>query len=152
MSAAAALKKAIFDALRADAGVAALVAANTIETGSPTVPAIYDFVPQAAASEDASPFPYVAIGDDTAVEFDTDEVNGQEHTVTLHIYDRYRGTTRVKQIQDAIYAALHDTQLAVANHNTVYCFWEFSGSVPEPEVLTQHGVSRFRIVTQEAST
>lgn len=148
MGAAFAVQVAVFDRLRADATLAGLLADSVI-AGSPTEPAIYDHVPQAQLSEDPSQFPYVVIGDDTAGEFDTDDVNGQETTVTLHIWSRYRGKKEVKQIADAIYDALHDATLAISGQNAIYCFWEFAESVPESDVLVQHEVTRFRIVTQE---
>lgn len=148
MSAEYALQVALFTALRASSPLRSLLAEH-VDEGSPTAPAIYDHVPQVVASEDETKFPLVALGDDTAVEFDTGDVNGQEHTCTLHVYDRYEGRKRVKQIMDAIYDALHEAQLVVSGQHAVYCFWEYSGSVPDSDPQTQHGVTRFRIVTQE---
>ena len=148
MGAAFAVQQAVFDRLRTNAALAALLADSVI-AGSPTEPAVYDVPPQEQLSEDPSHFPYVVMGDDTAVEFDTDDVNGQETTTTLHIWSRYRGKKEVKQITDAIYNALHDATLTIAGQRAIYCFWEFSESVPESDVLVQHGVIRFRIVTQE---
>lgn len=148
-SAELALQNEIFRVLRADSTLRALLAEHEYE-GSPTAPAVYDHVPQVAESEDDAKFPLVAIGDDTAVESDTDELDGQEHTVTIHVYDRYEGRKRVKQILTAIYDALHRAALSVSGHHTVFCFWEFSGSVPDPDPLTQHAVTRFRITTQES--
>lgn len=148
MSAQHQLHRAILSALQADAGLQALLAAHTY-AGSPSVAGVYDFVEQSSTPESRTPFPYVVIGDTTAAEFDTDEVSGQESTVTLHVWDRYRGGARVRQILDAIHACLHDATLAVTGQNTVFCYFEFSGSVPDPDVLTQHAVTRFRIVTQE---
>lgn len=147
MSAELALQQAIITLLRGNASLAALLAAHSY-AGSPTVPGVYEYVVQANASESASPFPYVVVGDTTGAEFDTDDVDGQEHTLTLHIWDRYRGRKRVRQIMDAIYDALHDAALTVAGHSAIYCYWEFSGTIPDPDVDTQHGVTRFRIVTQ----
>jgi hypothetical protein len=147
MAAELAVQQAIFGLLRADTTLRSLLAEHADE-GSPTAPAVYDHVPQVLASEDPANFPLVALGDDTAIEFDTDDVDGHEHTVTLHVFDRYEGRKRVKQILGALHELLHNTQPAVAGLATVYCFWEFSGSVPDPDVQTQHAVTRFRIVTQ----
>lgn len=148
MGAALAVQKAVFDRLVADSTLAGLLAANP-NAGSPTVPAVYDVPPQVENSEDESAFPYVVVGDHTAGEFDTDDVNGQETTVTLHIWSRYRGKREVRQIADAIYDALHDAALTITGQHSVYCFWEFAESVPESDVQVQHEVTRFRIVTQE---
>lgn len=148
MGASLSLQQAILNLLRANAPLAALLAPSSLP-GSPTYPAIYDIPPQQQISEDPSKFPYVVIGDDTAAEFDTDDRNGQETTVTLHVWSRYRGKKEVKQIIDALYTALHTLQLSIQGQHTVFCYWEFAESVPEPDVLLQHGVTRFRIVTQE---
>lgn len=143
------VQRTVFDRLRVDALLFALLAPS-VDGGSPTQPGIYDHVPQVDASEDDSKFPLVGIGDDTAEAFDTDDINGHEHTITLHIFDRYEGRKRVKQIMGAIYRSLHDATLEVAGQHAIYCFWEFSGSVPDPDPKTKHGVMRFRIATQQA--
>jgi hypothetical protein len=142
------VQRAIFETLKTAPEVVALLA-NSADEGSPTQPAIYDHIPQVVASEDESKFPLIGIGDDTAEPFDTDDIDGHESTVTLHIYDRYEGTKRVKQITGAVYRALHDSALEVIGQHTVYCFWEFSGNVPDPDPMTKHGVMRFRIATQQ---
>lgn len=148
MGASRAIQEAIYATLRGSGTLAGLLAADAYE-GSPSGAAVYDHVPQMPAAEALENFPYVVIGDDTAVEFDTDLVRGQETTVTLHVWDRRRGRRRVKEIIDALYDLLHENYLAISGQQTVLCFWEFTESVPDPDVLTQHGVIRFRIVTQE---
>lgn len=148
MSAQLAIQQALYSLLRGDATLRTLLAEDASE-GSPTAPAIYDHVPQIPASEDVAKFPYVVIGDDTAIPADTDDVDGQETTVTLHVWDRRRGRKRVKQVLDALYNLLHEASLTVSQQNFVYCFWEFSESIPDADVLSQHAVTRFRIVTQE---
>jgi len=148
MSAELEIQQAVFNKLRTDPALKALLA-DHLYAGSPTEAAIYDAAPQSDEAEQESAFPYVVIGEDTAGEFDTDDVNGQVHTITLHAFDRREGRSRVKQVIGAIYDALHDAELVVSGQHTVFCFWEFSGSVPDPDVLTQHEVTRFRITTQE---
>lgn len=148
MSAELALQQSIITTLRANAGVAALLAEHPYG-GSPQVPAVLEYAPQTATPEAATRFPYIVVGDTTAIEFDTDDINGQEHTVTLHIWDRYRGRTRVRRVMDAVYGALHHVAISVDGQHLVYCYFEFSESIPDPDVLLQHGVTRFRVVTQE---
>lgn len=149
MSAELEVQNAILAVLQRDAPLAALLAEHPYG-GSPTLPAIYDTVPQSDEAEDESKFPYVVIGEDTSVQFDTDDVDGQEHTVTLHVFDRREGRKRAKQVIGALYDALHNASLSVTGHDAVFCFFDFSGAVPDPDPLTQHEVIRFRIVTQEA--
>lgn len=149
MSAELAIQQAIYAKLRTAAAIVALLADDLLEA-SPSAPGVYDHVPQVPDSENAAYFPYVVIGDDTAAEFDTDDVNGQETTVTLHVWDRRRGRARAKQVIGAIYSVLHNQPLEVSGQHVVFCFWEFSGSIPDPDLLTQHEVTRFRIATQES--
>lgn len=150
MSAEHALHNALVAKLReTGSALDALLARHPYSSESPTPPAVLEYMPPANASESTERFPYVIVGDSTAIEFDTDDVNGQEHTVVLHIWDRYPGRKRVRQVMDAIYDLLHTAELSVAGQNTIFCHFEFSESVPDPDVETQHGVMRFRIVTRE---
>src|SRR5690554_4378261 len=73
--------------------------------------AVYDHVPQTAQ------FPYVVIGDDTAIDFDTDDTTGAESTITIHVWSQKRGRKEAKQIQGDIYDALHRYELSVSGAN-----------------------------------
>jgi hypothetical protein len=128
------IQKAIYDALSND------YALGQIVTG------VYDSVPQALDAGNDSAFPFVTVGDDTAIDWDTDTSVGKEATVTIHSWSRYRGRAEVKQIQGAIYEALHLSQLNVVGYTTVLCLSEFSESMVDPDGLTRHGVQRFRII------
>lgn len=143
-----AVQQAIFTLLRGDAGLAALLA-NSIIGGDTANKAVYDVPPQVADSASDSAFPYLVIGDRTVAEFATDDVDGQEHTVTIHAWVRAHGKKTVLQVLDAVYAALHDASLTVTGHSAVFCFFEFSGLVPDENPKVQHGAIRFRIVTQD---
>lgn len=143
------LQQAIYNKLRTNAALAALLAVDAYE-GSPSMPAVYDHVPQPAAPETDTFFPYVAIGDHTSADFDTDDIDGEETTITLHIWDRRLGSKRAKQSADAVYDALHNQPLDVAGQSVIYCYFEFRESVPDNDPKVQHEVIRFRIATQEA--
>lgn len=138
------LQRAVFDALRSDAPLAELLAETADESG----PAVYDHVPQAEDPADGTKFPYVVVGEDTQVSFDTDTELGFEATVTVHSFSVHKGRMEVKQIQGAIYACLHRRELVVDGYDTVDCIWEYSDSAIEPDGVTRHGVQRFRITVQ----
>ena len=142
------VQQAVLSTLRADAGIIALLPEHPYG-GSPSVPAVFEYVQQADDSATTGPFPYIVVGDTTAIEFDTDDVNGQEHTVTLHVWDRNPGRKRCRQVVDAIYAALHKVDLSISGRAAIYCFFEFTESLPDPDVKLQHMVTRYRIVSQE---
>jgi hypothetical protein len=104
---------------------------------------VYDFVP------DGTAYPYVVVGSDTAIEFDTDDTNGLEVTVTIHAWSQYAGMYEVAVIMDSIYDALHNADLYVSGYNIVSCLQEYSETMTESDGLTRHGVQRFRILMHE---
>jgi hypothetical protein len=133
------LQEAVYNRLVAYSDLTALLA--TWPSG--TTPAIYDHVPQEAAH------PYVAIGDDASAEFDTDTSTGADTTLTIHVWSRYRGRMETKEIQRELYNALHRHDLSVSGAHTVTCEWEYADSVVEEDGLTRHGVTRFRLLTED---
>lgn len=143
MGAALNLQTAIYTALRANAGLTAMLA--TAPSGGS---AVFDHVPQSAAGEATAPFPYLAIGDTTEAEFDTDDSTGREFTVTLHVWSRYLGMAQVKNIMDQVKIVLHNQVLAVTGELVVFVYWEFAEVFLDPDGITRHGVTRFRINTQ----
>jgi hypothetical protein len=141
------LQAAIFTLLSADVGLRALLATH-VDGGSPTRPGIYDHVPQSAAGESLVPFPYLVVGDTTEAEWDADDSVGRESTITLHAWSRYLGMAQVKNIIDQVKVVLHNKPLSVSGENVIYCYWEFAEVFRDPDGITRHGVTRFRIVTQ----
>lgn len=104
---------------------------------------VYDDVPDNALA------PYVVIGDDTFIEFDSDGSSGFEATVTVHSWSTYRGRAQVKTIMGDIYNALHRAEFNVQGYNLVGCDCEFSETFLESDGVTRHGVQRFRILIRE---
>ena len=127
------LQQAVYSALVADATLKTLI-------GNPA--RVYDHVPQATA------YPYVALGDATAGEFDTKTEDGMEQTLTLHTWSRYRGLSEAKRIMSAVVDALDQVSLSLTGHTLVLLRFEFSSTFLDPDGLTYHGVQRFRAVTQ----
>jgi hypothetical protein len=105
--------------------------------------AIYDDVPQDVADTD---FPYVEIGEDTTIPFNTHSGVGGEHTITIHTWSRYRGKSETKRMQEQIYAALNRYALSVSGGTMVNCEQEFSTSFMDADGITRHGVQRMRIL------
>lgn len=107
---------------------------------------VYDDVPRNAA------FPYVVVGEDTHVPFDTDDSLGSESTVTIHVWSRYRGKKEAKQIQGEIYDALTRQELTVEDHDLITIEFEYSDVVLDPDAQTRHGVQRFRAVVERSAS
>jgi hypothetical protein len=104
---------------------------------------VYDSLP------DNTPAPYVVIGDDTSIDWSTDNENGLECTITIHCWSTYRGRAEIKNIQQSVYNALHRATLALDGYDSVGCHFEFSESFIEADGVTRHGVQRFRIYARQ---
>lgn len=105
---------------------------------------VYDAVPPNAE------FPYVTIGEVTAIPFDTDDSVGFESTITIHVWSRYNGFAQIKRIQREIYSRLHRKTFDVDKYDLVGCNFEFSETILDPDGATRHGISRYRIITELA--
>lgn len=130
-----ALQQAVFSALSGDAGVQALV-------GNPA--RVFDHVPE------NTEFPYVTVGEATAVDGSTMAKDGQRHTITLHVWSRARGRKETKQVLAAIHDVLHKGALTIAGHVHAGTVFEFTDTFLDPDGLTYHGVARYRTVTLDA--
>lgn len=92
-----ALQKGLVAALRADAGVTALVSTR-----------VYDDPPQDVT------FPYVRIGDIQEQPYDTQTQTGAEPIVDIRVYSRPNaGKVEASRVSAAIYDALHRQEASV---------------------------------------
>jgi hypothetical protein len=138
MSGAYELQLGLYNKLAADAGVMALVEA------------IYDNPPQQADPESNVPFPFITISDSTLQPWDTDTEIGTDATVTVHVWSRASHALEAKQIQGAIYRALHRDTIAVTGYTVIGIDLITQTVERDPDGITRHGVQDFRIVYEEA--
>src|SRR5690606_34355650 len=110
------------------------------------MPDVYDDVPQSASS-----FPYVVIGEDTHIPWDTDDSVGSESTITLHVWSRYRGKKEAKDIQGLIYQALNRYELAVDGFHLVTLEFDYSDVLLDADGHTRHGVCRYRALVEASA-
>lgn len=106
---------------------------------------VYDAVPQ-----DDDTYPRVNIGDDTHADWSTKTENGEMHTLTIHAWSREQGNKEALNLMKQIYDTLHKQTLALTGHHLVLMQYEFSEVMLDPDGVTRHGVTRFRILTHEA--
>ena len=125
------LQKAIYSALTNDSALMAMI------TG------VHDHVPQDTA------FPYVTIGDSTALDWRMVGVVGAEITLLFHVWSRSRGRKEVKQIMVEIRRILDGANLTVPGHVLVRQRFEFSKTLLDSDGATYHGITRFKAVTHE---
>ncbi len=114
----------------------------TVLTSALNVP-VFDNVPQ------DTKYPYVVVGDDTSVPWDTDDSTGTEATVTIHAWSQYRGRAEVKALLAQIYDALHRQDIAIEDVHVIESIAEFQQTVVESDGLTRHGIIRFRITVDD---
>ena len=91
-------------------------------------------------------FPYVELGNETALDYSTKNVVGSEYTITLHIWSQYAGSKETKDIMDRIHDLLHDSNITVTGFNLINLRFEFSDIMRDPDGKTRHGVMRFRAI------
>lgn len=123
------LQKAIYAALTGDSTLMGMV------TG------VFDHVPAEQAH------PYVVIGEDTAREWGAKGLDGQEHTLALHVWSRERGRKEIKEVMGEVYRILHDANLTLTGHILVNLRFEMAKSLLDEDGITYHGTTRFRAVT-----
>ena len=126
------LQKSIFNALDGDSTLQNLITD------------VYDFVPENTA------FPYVKVGEETSIDNGTKTLQGNEHTLVIHTFSRYRGSKEVKEIMSRIYALLHESSLSVSGASLVNLRFEFSDVIKENDGFTSHGLQRFRAVVYDS--
>lgn len=131
------LQAAVYTALSSDAAISAMTAAVTDWTS------------------DTTPFPFIQLGADTAIDFDSLSFFGQDHTMTIHTWDRPNATSSgsngrktIKTLMGHVYRVLHLAQLTMPTQRMVRCRCEYNDTSLDPDGVTYHGVQRFRIITQ----
>ena len=95
---------------------------------------------------EGSTYPFVELGNETAIDYSTKDVDGAEFTMTLHVWSQYAGAKETKQIMDRIYDLLHNSSLTVTGFNLINLRFEFSDIMRDPDGKTRHGVMRFRAI------
>ena len=126
------LQKAVYAALAADATLTTLLGGA----------AIHDAVPQNAI------FPYVVIDQTQIRDWSTGTEPGAEHMLMLHVWSRHAGKREAYEIADAIRAALGGAMLSLEEHRLVNLRHQYSEPKRDEDGETQHGVLRFRAVTE----
>jgi len=103
---------------------------------------VYDHVPDGAA------MPYVAIGEDTAVDWSTKLEPGMEVAHTLHVWSDYSGMAETKQLIDQVVQALTGSPHTVEGFAVVVASLDMIDTLRDPEGY-RHGVLRFRFKIME---
>lgn len=98
---------------------------------------VYDDVPDGAA------FPYVVIGEVSAIDWSTKPLPGMDCTQTLHVWSAYRGFLEVKNLIDDIVRAIVNEPIELAGFYRTAASLDMIDTLVDPEGY-RHGVVRFR--------
>lgn len=102
---------------------------------------VFDDVPEAQG------FPYVTFGEGTENAWNTFTNNGSDTTITMHIWSRYKGFKEAQTINALMIGLLDgDTALSIAGYATVLLNWESSQQLRDPDGITRHIATRFRVM------
>lgn len=106
---------------------------------------IYARKPQDDASEATAPFPYITFSLPSALPWDTDDTDGAEVILRVHVWSRSQSMLVPQGIMDSVYDCLHKHQLVIAGANTVDCLFITSEFMDDPDGVTTHGIVDFRV-------
>ncbi|HEY6633166.1 MAG TPA: DUF3168 domain-containing protein [Rhizobiaceae bacterium] len=133
MSSAAELQRAIFEALRGNGALAALVGTR-----------IFDHAPANVA------FPYITFGRTSVYDWSTATESGTEQLLTLHAWSKGKGKKEVLEIMELTRQTLDDAALELEGHRLVNLRLEFSEARYDDRNEAHHGLLRFRAVVEPA--
>lgn len=92
-------------------------------------------------------FPYLSIGEVQVLPELAEATDAATAHVTLHSWDRFKGSDAVKSIGKYVIAALHDQDLTLDDGAVQSLLLESARTLPDPDGLTKHGVYQFAILT-----
>ena len=120
-------------------------------TAGPISANVFDSTPNLPAGMPFDSFPYVAIGEDQFLPWDTDDRRGTRSTIYLHIWSRYNGKKETKEIMGEIDDLLNRqaASLSATGFSFIDCLLEFANIIDETDGETVHGVLRYRVTIQK---
>ena len=127
-----ALQRSIYQALTASPEVVSLLSGERVYSNPPA----------------AAQFPYITLGQTVNLDWSTGTEDGNEHSLTLHIWSRADSAAQVHEIIEALRVVLHNQPLSLDGHQLVNLRHEFNEVRLDPDGETMHGIVRYRAVTE----
>lgn len=129
---AAELQKAVFAALGGSAQLVALLGGARI----------HDHAPANVA------FPYLTFGRTSVYDWSTDTESGTEQLFSIHVWSKSQGKREALEIMEVVRGLLDNATLSLGSHHLVSMRLEFSEARFDDRLSVQHGLLRFRAVTE----
>lgn len=113
-------------------------------TATPIGADVYDAVPQNAA------YPHIEIAGGQAYDWSAILMRGEETTVEIHVWSRYRGYAEARELLGKIKDRLHEQSLSLTGATFIDARYENMDLFTDLDGLTRHGIIRFRAWTTVA--
>ena len=126
-----ALQQAVYAALLADSGVAALAGTR-----------IFDDVPGDAA------MPYVVIGEDQESDWSTATESGSQHILSIHVWSRAAGHREAKLLCETVRMALDGAALALSGATLIDLRYQTTQYTRESDGRTLRATLTFRAILE----
>ncbi len=94
------------------------------------------------------PFPYITVGDIDTRDWNTQTSRGHEHTVTIHLWSRYRGRKQVQELIGEVDRILDGAAPPLSGYRLVNLSTIFWTAQREPDGQVYRGTVRLRAVTE----
>jgi hypothetical protein len=129
------LQVAVITALKGNAALAALVAGR-----------VYDRVPRDPnTNRVTAAFPYVSLGAEQEIPELYDCIDASEIIFSIDSWSRDPGFREVKRIADKVERSLHNAPITLADNALVYLVKDGRRVFRDPDGLTSHASSAFRV-------
>lgn len=129
-----ALQRSIYQALGGSSELTALLGGEHIYSNPPP----------------AAQLPYITLGQTVNLDWCTGTEDGNEHSLTLHVWSRADSAIEVHEIIQVVRMLLHNQPLELEDHYLVNLRHEFTEARIDPDGETMHGIVRYRAVTEPA--
>lgn len=127
------LQSAIYSTLNDDSTLDGIIGNNKI----------FDHVPQ------DTDYPYVRIGNISVANMGTKTLDGNEYSIDIDVWSRYRGKKEISDAMERIYDLLHEATYSVSGANMVVSQVRSTTTLRENDGLTAHGVIFLSVIVYD---
>lgn len=93
-------------------------------------------------------FPYLTFGRTSVYDWSTDTESGTEQLFSIHVWSKTQGKREALKIMEVVRGLLDNATLSLDTYHLVSMRLEFSETRFDDRLSVQHGLLRFRAVTE----